>query len=131
MAGQVVIDDEHIPPLLHEVLSNAGGSVRSSVLQPGRLLARSHHHDAVFHRTMVPQLGDHSRYGGRPLADRTVDTDHILILLMQDGIKSDCSLPGLSVAQDELALTSADRDQGIQPARRAMGAGPSGRTSAF
>ena len=50
---------------------------------------------------------------GGPLADRAIDADHVLVALVQDGVDRDGGLAGLAVAQDQLALPSADRDERI------------------
>ena len=47
------------------------------------------------------------------LADRDVDADHVLALLVDDRIDRDRGLAGLAIADDQLALTAADRDHRV------------------
>src|SRR5215467_14054512 len=47
------------------------------------------------------------------LADGHVDADEVLALLVDDRIERDGGLAGLAVADDQLALAAADRDQGV------------------
>ena len=48
--------------------------------------------------------------GGSLLAHRHVDTEHVLTLLVDDGVNGHRGLAGLAVADDELALAAADRE---------------------
>ena len=62
---------------------------------------------------MLPQqLGD-LRHGAGLLADGHVDADHILPLLVQDGVDGDSGLAGLAVADDQLTLAPADGEHGV------------------
>ena len=65
---------------------------------------------------------DHPLHRGGALANRDVDAHNIRILLIDDGVNGDCRLAGRTVANDELALTTADREQriddGIRSARQ-------------
>ena len=54
-------------------------------------------------------LGD----GGELLADGHVDADQALALLVDDRVDGEGGLAGLAVADDQLALAAADRDQGV------------------
>ena len=61
----------------------------------------------VFQR--LHHLGD----GGALLADGDIDTNHVAALLVDDGVEGDRRLAGLAVADDQLALSAADRDHGV------------------
>ena len=50
---------------------------------------------------------------GRFLADRNVNTFYVLTLLVDDRVDRDRGLTGLSVPDDQLTLTSSDRDHRI------------------
>ena len=52
-------------------------------------------------------------YRGSLLANCDVDADHVLVLLVDDGIDSNSGLAGLAVANDEFALATADRNHGV------------------
>ena len=47
------------------------------------------------------------------LADGHVNADESFALLVDDRVDGEGALAGLTIANDQLALTSADRDQGI------------------
>ena len=53
---------------------------------------------------------DHGRH---PLADRDVDADQVLVLVVDDRVDRDRGLSGLAVADDQLALAAADRDHPV------------------
>ena len=53
------------------------------------------------------------RDGRLLLADRDVDADDALALLIDDGVDGDGGLAGLAVADDQLALAAADRDHRV------------------
>ncbi len=47
------------------------------------------------------------------LTDGNIDAQHILVLLVQDGIGGNGGLAGLAVADDQLTLTAADGEHGV------------------
>ena len=52
-------------------------------------------------------------YGRCLLTDCNVNTVYALPLLIDDRIDRDCCLTGLSVADDQLTLSSSDRNHGV------------------
>src|SRR6185503_4187610 len=56
---------------------------------------------------------DDVRDGRGLLADRDVDADDAGALLVDDRVDAERGLPGLAVAQDQLALAAADGDHGV------------------
>src|SRR6185312_2638345 len=65
---------------------------------------------------------DELRHGGSLLADRDVDAIELLALrgarnvqrlLIENGVQRNRGFAGLAVADDQLALPAADRDQGV------------------
>ena len=61
----------------------------------------------------LAQLLDHRGHRRLLLADGHVDAEHVLALLVDDGVDGDGGLAGLAVADDELALAAADRDHRV------------------
>ena len=106
MLGEVVIDDQHIAALLHEVLRDAGRGIGRDIGKASRVVAFGHHDHGVLHRAIVPQdrhgLGD----GRRALTDGAIDAQDILVALIEDGVDRDGGLAGLAVAQDQFALAA-------------------------
>ena len=113
MVGQIVVNDEHVPARFHEMLRDAGRGVGGDVGEPGRVVAFGHDDDGVIHRAVFAQVGDDLGDGGRTLADRAIDAQHILVALVQNGVDRDGGLAGLPVAEDQFALAAADRNERI------------------
>ena len=64
-------------------------------------------------RAGILELLHHGGHGRALLADGDVDADDPGALLIDDGVDRDGGLAGASVADDQLALASADRDHGV------------------
>src|SRR5262249_37415002 len=77
--------------------------------------------DGVFQRALLLEHLHELCDGGALLADGDINaieldllvTGRIERLLVEDGVERDRGLAGLAVADDQLALAAADRDQGI------------------
>ncbi len=77
--------------------------------------------DRVFQSAMLFEHLHELRDGGALLADRDIDAIQLLVfvrlrvkrLLVQDRVERDRGLASLAVADDQLALAAADRDQGV------------------
>ena len=113
LLGQVIIDDQGILATVAEVLTHRAAGVGSQVLHGGGLGSGRGHDDGVFHRAELFQLAHHVGDGGGLLADRHVDTDQVLALLVDDGVDGHGRLAGLAVADDQLTLAPADGHHGI------------------
>ena len=108
MTGQIIVDDQDVPPLLHEVLSHAGGGIGSNEIVAWRILAGGHNDDAVIHGPIISQIGDNPGQSRPLLANGTIDAQDPFIDLVDHGVQGDGRLSDLPVAQDQLPLTSAD-----------------------
>ena len=62
---------------------------------------------------VLPQDGHGLRHGGRALADRTVDTEHVLPALVQDGVDRNGRLARLAIAENQFALAAPDGNERI------------------
>ena len=114
LLGEVVVDAQRrLFLLVHEVLGQRAPRERRDVLHRGRLGGRSHDDDGVVHRIVLLEALDHGGHGRVFLADRDVDADHPLALLVDDRVDRDRRLAGATVADDELALAEPDRDHGV------------------
>ena len=82
MLDQIVVDDQHVASLLHEIFRDAGGGVRRDVYQAWRIVALDNDYDGVFHGALCGKVGHSLSDGGRALADSTIDADHILPVLV-------------------------------------------------
>ena len=92
-----------------EVLAHRAGRVRADVEQRRRIRRAGGDDDGVFHRAGLFERPHHLRDRRLLLADRVVDADDVLALLVDDRVDGDGGLAGLAVADDQLALAAADR----------------------
>jgi hypothetical protein len=111
--GEVVVDHERIAALIHELFSNRAAGVGSKILHRGGVGGRGDHDDGVIHGAValerVHNLGDLAG----ALADGHVDADHVLPFLVDDCVEADGGFARLAVADDQLALATADRKHGV------------------
>ena len=110
---QVVIDDEHVLALIHEVFAHGAAGVRRDILQRSQLRGSCGDNDGIVHGAAAGERIDELGDGRALLADGDIDADDVLALLVQNGIRCDDGLAGLAVADDELALAAADGDHGV------------------
>src|SRR5690606_29200089 len=69
--------------------------------------------DGVLHRAGLFECPHHLRDRRLLLADRVVDADDVLALLIDDRVDGDGGLARLAVADDQLALAAADRHHAV------------------
>jgi hypothetical protein len=117
LLGEIVIEDHGMLAVVSEVLTHGSASVRGKELQRSRVRGSGGDDDAVTHGVGLLESADKLSDGGSLLADTHIDAvKHLLRglgLLVDDGVNSDGSLAGLTITNDELTLTSADRNEGI------------------
>ncbi len=111
--GEVVVDAERVAALVREVLGHRGAGVRRHELDRSGLVGGGGDDDGAVHRAGLLQRLHHLHDGRHALADRDVDADDVLILVVDDRVDRDRGLAGLAVADDQLALAAADRDHRV------------------
>ena len=111
--GEVVVDAECVLSLVQEVLAHRATRVGSDVLDRRRLVGGGGDDDRRVHCPGLLQGLHHLDHRGHPLPDRDVDADQVGILVVDDRVDRDRGLSGLAVADDQLALTAADRDHRV------------------
>jgi len=111
--GQVIVDDQRVSAVVSEVLTHSASRVRRKVLERRRIRCGRADDDRVVHRTLIFQCLCQLCNGRRLLSDRNVDADDVFALLIDDRIDGDSRLTGLSVADNQLTLSSSDRDHGV------------------
>ena len=67
----------------------------------------------MFHGTVVPQLVGKTNHRGVFLPDGDINTENARIFLVNNGIDGDFGFPGLTVADNQLALTATDGDHTV------------------
>ena len=111
--AQIVIDDEDVAALFHEVFAESAARVGGDVLHGGKVARAGADDGGVFQRAggteHLSQLCD----GACLLADGDIDAHHVLALLVKNGVDSDGGLAGLAVADDKLTLAAAYREHGV------------------
>lgn len=113
MLGEVVVYDERVFALVHEVLGERATRVRRDVLQR-RGVARGRREHAGIRQCAAPAQRFHRlRDGAGLLTDGDVYAHHILALLVEDGVHRDGGLARLAVAYDQLTLTAAYGEHGV------------------
>src|SRR5450631_3074771 len=118
---QIVIDDDGVHAVVAEVFAHGAAGERRDVLHRRRIGRGGGDDDGIFQRALLFQHLDELRDGGALLADRDVHAIQLDLLvaggverlLVQDGVERDRGLAGLAVADDQLALAAADRDQRV------------------
>ncbi len=99
--------------VLHDLLAHGHAGVRGEVLERGGVLGAGDDDDRVVHRAVLLEDRDGVGDGRELLADRHVDADEALALLVDDRVDGDGGLARLAVADDQLALAAADRDERV------------------
>src|SRR6185312_1826671 len=110
---EVVINDERVFTVVHEVLAHRHARVRRDVLQSGGGRSGRGNDDRVLQRVMLLELAHNVRDRRLLLADRDVDALNAGCLLVDDGVDGESRLAGLAITDDELALAAADRDHRV------------------
>jgi len=110
---KVIVDHQGIATLLHDLLTNGAASVGGQVLQGCRIGGVGCHDDGVVHGAVLLENGHDLGDACLLLADGDVDTDHVALALIDDGIHGDRGLAGLAVADDQLPLAAANWDHGV------------------
>src|SRR5690606_20907132 len=113
LLGEVVVNDQGVFAAVAEVFAHGAAGVGGQVLHGGRVGGRGSHYDGVFHGAVLFELAHHVVDGRRLLADGDVHAGDALALLADDGVDGHGGLAGLAVADDQLALATADGDHGV------------------
>ena len=110
---QIVVDDERVLAVVHEVFTHGHTGISRQVLHRGRRRSGGGHDDRVIHRAVLFELAHHVGDGRLLLTDRDVDALNTRGLLIDDRVDGKRSLTGLTVTDDELALTATNRNHGV------------------
>src|SRR5262245_4344210 len=128
---QVIVDDNGMHAVVAEEFAHRAAREWRQILHWRRIGGGGCNDDRIVERALLLEHLHELRDGRPLLADRDVDAIEfdLLIrlrikrLLIEDGVERDCGLAGLAVADDQLALTASDRNQGInrlQPGRHRL-----------
>ena len=95
------------------MLAHRCRSIGGDELKPGMRVIRPDHHNRMRHRVMLTQCGNHSSHTGTALANLAVDSNYIATTLIDDRVKGQGSLAGLSITQNQLSLAATDRYEAV------------------
>ena len=106
---------------LYQELTDGGTGERSEVLERSGLRGGGGDDDGVLHGVVLLEGLDELSNGRSLLTDGDVDTVELLLLvvaivpslLVKDGVKTNGSLTGLTITNDQLTLTTADGNHGV------------------
>lgn len=121
LLGEIVIDDKSVLTIVSEVLTNSAAGVRGQELKRSRVGGSGGNDARVVHSLFSLEDSNNVSDGGSLLTDGSIDAVKFLIviilievlLLVDDGVDGDGSLTSLSITNDELTLSTANRHKGI------------------
>ena len=118
---QIVVADQRVHAAIAEILAHRDAGVRREILERCGVRRGRGDHDGVFHRAILFERLDELRHGRALLADRDIDAIQLLRLvvagvgdlLVDERVDRDGRLAGLAIADDQLALATADGDERV------------------
>src|SRR6266404_5178290 len=102
-----------MPARVAEILAHRNAFVRRQELHRRRIRRSCFNDNRICHRPIVFQRLYNLCYGRGLLPDGNVNTDYVFALLVDDRIHGDRGLSRLAIADDQLALSAADRHHRI------------------
>ena len=108
MLGQVIVDDEDMLALVHEIFTHGAACVGGDILQGAELRCGRTDNGRVRHSTVFLKVLHQRCHGRALLADGNINAEDIFALLVDDRIGRNDRFTGLAVADDQLALAAAD-----------------------
>src|SRR5215213_3836468 len=121
LLGQIVIGDHGMHAVVAEELAHGAAREGRQELHRGRIGSGGRDDDGIFQRAVLFENLHELGNRGALLADGDIDAVELLALvvalvqrlLVEDRVEGDGGLAGLAVADDQLALAAADRDEGV------------------
>ncbi len=113
LLGQVIVDDQGVFTAVTEVLAHGAAGVRRQELQCSRFRGAGGNNDGVGQGTGFFELAHDVGDGRLLLANGHVYAEDTAVFLVDDRIDRHGSLTDLTVTNDQLTLTTANRDHGV------------------
>ena len=113
MLTKVIIYDEYVLACLHPFFTHRTSGIRCDVLQRRKLTGCRSNDSSIIHSAVFFQSFNQVGNGRSLLTDSHIDTEYVLIFLVDDRIYRDSRLSCLTVADDELSLSTSDRHHRI------------------
>ena len=111
--GQVIVDDQDVLALVHEVFTHGAACVGGDILQRRQLGRGGTDDGCVRHSAVFLKILDQRCHGRALLTDGNIDAQNVLALLVDDGIGGNDGLAGLAVTDDKLTLAAANRNHRV------------------
>ena len=111
--GQVIVDDQDVLALVHEVFTHGAACVGGDILQRRQLGRGGADNGCVCHSAVFLEILDQRCHGRTLLTDGNIDAQNVLALLVDDGIGGNDGLAGLAVTDDKLTLAAANRNHRV------------------
>ena len=113
MLGEVVVDDEGVLAIGHELLAHGAARVGSQVLKRRGIRGVGRHHNGVLHSPILLQYCHHLGHFANPLAYGYVDAEQVSALLVDYSVQGDSRFARGAVADDQLSLAPAYGDHAV------------------
>ena len=113
MFRKIVVDTKRVALVVEKVLAHRTAGIGREILKRSGVGSRSVHDDRVLHRAVLFEGLHDLGYRGKLLANGDIDADDVRAFLIDDGVHRDGGLTRLTVADDELALSAADWNHGV------------------
>jgi hypothetical protein len=110
---EVVVNDQGVLALEHEVLAHRAPGVWGEVLDRRRVRGVTCYHNGVLHSPVFFKDRDGLGHLACLLSDSDVDAGQVAAFLVDDRINRDHRLACGTVADDQLSLAAPDRDHGV------------------
>ena len=111
--GQIVVHDQRVLALVHEILRHRTPGIRRQVLQRSGVRRIRRNNYRVLQRPVLLQRRNDSRHLRRFLPDRHVHTRQVAALLVDDAVHTQHRLPSVAVSDDQLPLAPSNRHQRV------------------
>src|SRR5512135_128241 len=113
LLAQVIVYDQRMLAAVPEKLTDGAAGIRSDVLKGRGLAGGRGYDDSMIERAVFLEDLHGTRDIRALLTDRDVDAGDVPALLVDDGVNRNGGLSGLTGADDQLTLSAADRDHGV------------------
>src|SRR5690554_6862289 len=113
LLGQVVINNQGILTTVTEEFTHGATRVWRQILQCRRLGRTGNHNNGIGQSTSFFKLAHNVGNGGLLLADSHVHAFDATVFLVDDGVNCQRRLTNLAVTNDQLTLTTTNRNHGV------------------
>ena len=122
LLGQIIINDQRVHAIVAEILTNRTTGKRCEILKRGWFRRCRRNDDSVIQSAALFEGFNNLSNGRTLLTNRNVDTEKLFAIvfrrsvgffLVQDGVDTDSGFTGLTVTNDQLALTTTNWDHPV------------------